>query len=443
MEELLPLIPSSLVAIVAVGMGVAFFIADPDSPISRLLALAFVTLGLAVGFEIPIHGMAEIPWWGRWMALVDGICFWAFLEWILRVRHTVPAGTLNTRFGDRVVRVAQAAALFYAFAGLLAPETKYRTFLAGAAAGSTALAQPGFWLFAVPVLIASGFGLGSALLFLRRRPDPPEQARIFGMIAATPLLVGALVFPIALAPVVTMLGLVVFLVGAVRYHVLQGKRGEFMARFLSRKVADLVRRRGMHHAMQESNVELTVVCVDLRGFSAYAQAQGSAAVVQVLRDYYRVASEVVARFDGTIKDLAGDGILILVGAPLPVSDHATHGLEMASGIRDAVVDAARGWSRGEHRLGVGIGVASGAVIVGAIDAGERFEYTAVGSAVNLASRLCEEARDGEILIAQRSIELCQRHRESQALEARAPISVKGFSEPVPHHNLRVAGYGVA
>jgi adenylate cyclase len=435
----LSVVPSSLVAIVAIGMGLAFYVADRESPISRVLALAFVGLGLSVGLEMPIHRMDSVPAWARWTALADVVTFYAFLEWILRVRQTVPATHLNTRFGDRTVRVAQLAALFYGVAGLLAPEAKFNDFLGSLADGGNALANGRFWLFAVPTLVAALGGSAGALLFLRRKPDLPEQARILGMIAATPWLIGSLVMPHPLAPIATMLGLVLFLIGAVRYHVLQGKRGEFMARFMSRKVADLVRRRGLQQAMQETSLELTVVCIDLRGFTAYAETQGSTRVVQVLREYYHVASEVVARYDGTIKDLAGDGILVLIGAPLPVIDHARCGLEMAAGIRDAVRAVAEGWTVGSQRLGVGIGVASGTVVVGAIDAGERYEYTAVGSAVNLASRLCEEAADGEILVAQHTLELCERAHAPQALEQRTPIQVKGFAQPVLHHNLRPAG----
>ncbi len=440
MDDLLRWVPSTLLAISAVGMGIAFYVADRDSPISRLLALALATLGLAVGFEVPIHGMATIPWWGRWMAVVDAVCFWAFLEWIMRVRRTVPAGNLNVKGGDYAVRLAQVASIVYGIAGLLWPEVKYRAFLGSFAAGGEALLNPGFWLFGGPTLIAGMFGIFGATLFLRRRPDPPEQARILGMIAATPFLLVALVLPVEISPIFGMLGLIFFLIGAVRYHVLQGKRGEFMARFLSPKVADLVRRRGMRHAMQESKLDLTAVCVDLRGFTAYAEALGSVKVVQVLREFYHVAGEVIARYDGTIKDLAGDGILVLVGAPLPVERHGPRALEMAHAIRAAVATAARGWSQGPHRLGVGIGVASGEVIVGAIEAGERFEYTAVGMAVNLASRLCEEARDGEVLVAQRTIDLCAQETRGPSMEPRAAISVKGFSEPVAHHNLVAAVY---
>ncbi len=442
MEGLLPLIPSTLVAIVAIGMAIAFYGADRASPISRVLALALISLGLGVGFEVPIRSMNTVPEWGRWMALVDSLSFWAFLEWIFRVRQTVPADNLNTKFGDYTVRVGQGAAVLYGIAGLLAPEVKYREFLGSFAIGGEALLHPGFWLFGAPALFATLCGVYGATLFLRRRPDPAESARVLGVIIAAGPLVVALVLPIDTASPVAMLGLIVFLIGAVRYHVLQGKRGEFMARFLSPKVADVVRRRGMQLAMQETTLDLTAVCIDLRGFTAYAQALGSAKVVHVLREYYHLAGEVIARFDGTIKDLVGDGILVLVGAPLPIADHAHRAIEMAHALRTAIVTAAAGWSEGPHRLGLGIGVASGEVIVGAIEAGERYEYTAVGLAVNLASRLCEEAADGEILVAQRTIELCAQKAASQQLEARVPLSVKGFPEPVAHHNLRPAAQAI-
>jgi adenylate cyclase len=437
MEELLRWVPSSLVAITAVGMGIAFIVADPESQISRLLALGLATLGLAVGFEVPLHGLTVIPWWARWFAVVDAVCFWAFLEWILRVRRTVPAGNLNTKFGDYGIRIAQVAAVFYGIAGLIAPEIKHQQFLGSFETGGEALLHPGFWLFGGPTLVAGLLGISGATLFLRRKPDPPEQARVVGLIAATPFLLVALVLPISISPIFGMLGLIFFLIGAVRYHVLQGKRGEFMARFLSPKVAELVRRRGMRQAMQETRLDLTAVCVDLRGFTAYAEALGSARVVNVLREYYHLAGEVIARYDGTIKDLAGDGILILVGAPLPVDGHAQRALEMAHAIRASVREAAKHWSDGTHKLGVGIGVASGEVIVGAIEAGERFEYTAVGLTINLASRLCEEARDGEILVAQRTIDLAA--KAAKALEPRQPLHVKGFAEPVAHRNLGFLG----
>jgi class 3 adenylate cyclase len=168
------------------------------------------------------------------------------------------------------------------------------------------------------------------------------------------------------------------------------------------------------------------VSCDLRGFTPYAAAAPSREVLQVLREYYDGVGEVVGRYGATIKDYAGDGILILVGAPIAVPDHAARGIEMARQIRSACIELTRQWGRTGSRLGIGIGVATGPVTVGVIGSAT-LEYTAVGSAVNLASRLCEQATHGEILIDARTRQLAP----ADVLEARQPLQVKGFAEPIP------------
>jgi len=438
MEQLLPVLPSTLLAMLAVGMALAFWSADRESPTTRALALALVAMGLSVGFGMPLDRLDQRPAWSCWLALADALCIYAFLEWILRVRRQTPGGSLNTRFADRLLRIGQAGSLVFGIAGVLAPEQRIDSFLGAFGNGIEAALRPVFWLFAAPLLLAVLAAVAGGTLFLRRRPDRPEQIRAIGCIAATPFLGFSMVMPEPLAVISMTLGLLLILAATMHYLVIQGQRGEFMARFLSKRVAELVRVRGLQQAMRENSVELTVVCVDLRGFTAYSQAQTSVQVISVLREYYQVACEVVARYGGTIKDLAGDGILILLGAPLPVPDHAARSLEMADGIRSVVTAAAQRWAAGGHRLGVGIGIASGVVTVGAIDAGERYEYTAVGPAVNLASRLCEEAADGEILTAARTLELCATPAGEPRLEPRPAMLVKGFSDPVAHHNLRGA-----
>ena len=157
-------------------------------------------------------------------------------------------------------------------------------------------------------------------------------------------------------------------------------------------------------------------------------------MIEVLRDYYDAVGLVVAEYGGTIKDYAGDGILILVGAPLPMADHALIGLRIAHRVRAAASEVTRRWSSAEHGLGVGVGVASGFVTVGIIGGASRLEYTAVGPAVNLASRLCEQAVDQEILIDGRTFELAG----DTGLEPRPPIAVKGFAEPVSLFALPVS-----
>jgi class 3 adenylate cyclase len=171
-------------------------------------------------------------------------------------------------------------------------------------------------------------------------------------------------------------------------------------------------------------VEITAVSCDLRGFTRYAQAHPSQRVIEVLSDYYAEVGRVVADFGGTIKDYAGDGILILVGAPIANPDHARIGLSMAEEIRRVGYEITQRWSDRKAQLGIGLGVASGFVTVGVIGSASRLEYTAVGSAVNLASRLCEEADDQQILVAPRTEELAG---DNSLTRERAP-RMKGFAK---------------
>lgn len=424
---MLSIIPQILVALVALGMGLAFFSADRAAPTSRSLALALSFMGFAIVANIAYlrlvpDGSDSLP---GWLSLPEGAAEIAFLEWLLRVRRTLPTAALDVSGGDRMLRLGQGAALVYVCLSIAYPHLRAHDFLFALSTPGV-LSRLGFWIFAVPILFAGLTGLVSVMLLLRRRPDRAERLRVLAMAGSVPFLTAGFVLRPELGAISVAIGEMILLVGAVHYHVLQGQRGEFMARFLSSQVADLVRSRGLKAAMQQNYLEITVLSVDLRGFTAYAEAHPSSRVIEVLRDYYNAVGRVVAEFGGTIKDYAGDGVLILVGAPLPLADHAARGLQMATRIRAAVQRVTQRWSGQNHLLGVGIGVASGFVVVGVIGASSRLEYTAVGSAVNLASRLCEQAEDGVILFDQRTQELTAQ----SAVAVRPSVQLKGFAEPV-------------
>jgi len=425
------MIPSVMVALVALGMALAFISADYRSPTSRALALTLVFIGVAIGlntgFVFRGSNSAVMP---GWFALPEAAAIVASLEWVLRVRRTLPAGELDVRFGDFMLRCGQIAALLYCALSMLYPVIRSRDFLF-AASNASVLHRPGFWLFAAPILFAIATGIFSGALILNRRPDRAERVRILALGLSTPFFLCGFVLRQDFASIAVLIGEMIFLVGAVQYHVLQGQRGQFLSRFLSSQVATLVGERGLSGAMKQNYLEITAVVSDVRGFTAYAQAHPSSRVIQVLRDYYDAVGEVVAAYGGTIKDFAGDGILILVGAPIPMSNHAAVGLAIARGARDAARQVTQRWSSEEHRLGIGIGVASGFVTVGVIGSASRLEYTAVGPAVNLASRLCEQAADGEILVDGRTRELAF----EVPLETREAVVVKGFAEAVPLYSL--------
>jgi adenylate cyclase len=428
-----------LVCLVALGMALAFISADRESPTSRWLAATFAFIGIAIDLNIVVVLTWQPPLWVQGLfAIPESLAIIALLQWIWCVRRTVPAGTLDTRTGDAALRAGQAAAVLYSVAALVVPEWRNQYFF-GALATPDVLGRLEFWVFAAPVFFSGLAGVASMLLLLNRRPDLPERIRVLAMLGAVPFWAASFVLPLEFTAIAMIIGEVILFVGATQYHVLQGQRGQFMSRFLSPQVAALVRQRGLKHAMQESLLEITVVCCDLRGFTPYAQAHPSPQVLRVLREYYDAVGAVVADYGATIKDFAGDGVLVLVGAPLTHPDHARVGRELARRVRTAVREVVRRASTERHRLGIGVGVASGPVTVGIIGSSGRYEYTAVGPAVNLASRLCELARDGEVLVAQDTVAHCDACRDETALEPRQPVQVKGYAEPVALFNLQDAG----
>ena len=416
----------TLVSLIALGMALAFITADAHSRTSQALAIALGSTGVAIFLNVSLIDLAEqVPTWSGWLAIPESIALIAMLEWLLRVRRTLPAlPGMNTSAGDRILRVGQVSAALYSVFAIAAPDLRVEHFIR-AAARPDSMSDLQFWLFAEPIEFAALCGLAGIILLLNRKPDRNEKIRVIAMAAAVPFFLAGFVLQRDLAAVACVIGEIIMMVGSVRYYMEQGQRGQFMARFLSPDVAKLVGERGLTRAMQENQLEITVVSCDLRGFTPYAAAAPSADVLRVLRDYYDVVGEVVGAYGATIKDYAGDGILILVGAPIPMADHAMRGIEMARRIRAVCIERSSTWGTEGARLGIGIGVASGSVTVGVIGTAA-LEYTAVGSAVNLASRLCEQAAHAEILVDARTCAQVP----GTVLECREPLRIKGFPEPV-------------
>ena len=315
---------SVVVALIAAGLGVSFVSADRHSPTSWLLGVTFWCVGGSIFANVClVHAQTESSI--RALSVIAGIheagAMIGFHEWILRVRRTIPARGLRTTFGDRLSRFGEVAALVYLALAIWLPDVRAREFV-GALQAEGALGRPAFYLFFVPSNLSILSGLLSIGLVLRRRPDPGERTRLLALCAAGPLLATGLILPLDWAPIAGALGEIVFLIGALRYHVFQGQRGQFLGRFLSPQVAEIVRSEGLAAVMRESTAELSVVACDLRGFTRLSEATSSQRVIQVLREYYDAVGGEAAELGGTIKDLAGDGILILVGAPLPYPDHA-------------------------------------------------------------------------------------------------------------------------
>ncbi|MGH8480840.1 MAG: adenylate/guanylate cyclase domain-containing protein [Nevskiaceae bacterium] len=381
-----------VVALIGCGMGVAVWATDRDSPTSRALGLFLAGMGLVILASAYAPQELPLPAWTRVLGVLDAIAFVAGTEWGIRVGETVSSRDLAGP-NRRLVRVAQACVIVYA--GLVAWRPEWRVLsLSGALDLSVDTApDAGFFIVAAPWVVAMALVLAAGVRVLRQGPDKAEAARIASMLAVMPLFAAALALPRDMSPVAIALGEIVFLAGALRYHNVQGARGLFLAQFLSPQVVELVRKRGLRNAMTRQRQVVTVLCCDIRGFTAYAQANPPEKVMRLLRDFYADIGAVAAEFGGTIKDLAGDGALILLGAPVPFPDQPARALGLARGLQRRARRTVRSYSR---RLGLGVGLATGEVAVGIVGQGARYEYVAVGPAVNLAARLCDEAADGEI-----------------------------------------------
>ena len=434
--------PHIITALLAMGMALAFIIADRSSPTSRALALFLASVGLAIGIGSqiahPLHQTKGIPWWDGVFAIPEAMAFFFAYEWILRVRRTVPARNLKTSGPDALLRIAQGLAVFYAATSLAFPRIHVEYFVNAGFHEVFERSAAEFWLFALPLTISLALSLFSGLLTLRRQPDRAEALRLIAFAVAAPFMASGVVLPPNVAPVSIAIGLLIFLVGAVQYHVIQGQRAHFLSKFLSPQVAELVARRGLKSATDEQTLEISVVCCDLRGFTAFSAATSSQKVIGILREYYDAVGDAAAAFGGTIKDQAGDGVLILVGAPIAYKDHAKRAFQLAKRIREKGMEVTRRWSDAELHLGVGVGVASGYVTVGVIGHASRLEYTAVGPAVNLASRLCSEAAHGEVLIDARTIELLGAEAGRGELRPGETLRLKGFQQPVQSYTLAAA-----
>ena len=432
MSDQTTVVLSVAVGLSMTGLAIAFIAAEPKSAITRAFAVAYGVSGLGIATEVPYVFLfpvgSHIPWFARFPVFVM-ISTAAFPLWLLRLARTAQPTPLAMKWITRCVWSQWImVAVFFVLGGLF-PEQRLHDFYMGMGRPDT-LQKPGFWMFAVPIGAATiNLTLGGAILFTQRI-DAAERKRALAFALSFPFLACVFSLPAGYNLLACLVGELIFLVGAVRYHVMQGERGQFMSRFLSPQVAKLVSTHGLAYTMQPQVLEVTVVCCDLRGFTHFAKVRPSEQVIQLLGEYYEAAGSAVAEIGATIKDYAGDGILILVGAPLPVQGHAIDGIKLARRVEAAAQLAVRHWTRSDAPLGVGVGVASGRVTVGAIGSSSRMEYTAVGSAVNLASRLCAEAHDHEILVDERTTELTGQ----QGLVSRGRLALKGMGETL-HYAL--------
>ena len=201
-----------------------------------------------------------------------------------------------------------------------------------------------------------------------------------------------------------------------------------LKRFLAPQVAELIDRTGDDRVLDGRRVDVVVIFCDLRGFTAFSARAEAETVIGVLREYHDALEAAVSVHDATLINFFGDGVMVLVNAPVSCSDPALRAVDLANDMQRSVQRLLIGWRALDSRLGFGVGLAMGPATVGRIGSEGRLHYTAIGNVVNLASRLCASAQDGEVLIdrdAARAI------GSRVPLVEQDPLALKGFDAPVP------------
>jgi adenylate cyclase len=206
-----------------------------------------------------------------------------------------------------------------------------------------------------------------------------------------------------------------------------------LKRFLPSQVAQLIVSSGDESILESHRREITVLFCDLRGFTAFAEAAEPEEVLEVLRQYHAALGVLIDKFEGTVERFAGDGLLVLFNDPVPCPDPSERAVQMAIEMRDEVARLATKWHHHGYQLGFGIGIAHGHATLGCIGFEGRFQYSVTGKVANLASRLCDKASNGQILVD------ANVHKAIENLadvEARGKLVLKGFSRPVETFSVR-------
>jgi adenylate cyclase len=201
-----------------------------------------------------------------------------------------------------------------------------------------------------------------------------------------------------------------------------------LKRFLAPQVVDVIALSGNPDAMLESHsAEITVLFCDLRGFTAFTEAAEPEQVMKVLSEFHDALGNLIHHYEGTLERFAGDGLLTLFNDPLPCPDHSERAVRLAIDMRAGLLGLSQEWRQRGHELSFGIGIARGTATLGKIGFDRRFDYAAIGSVTNLASRLCDEAKSGQILIDRNVFAVTE---NLFAVERLPPLALKGFSRPI-------------
>jgi class 3 adenylate cyclase len=205
-----------------------------------------------------------------------------------------------------------------------------------------------------------------------------------------------------------------------------------LRRFLPPQVADLIVASGSEKQLESHRREITALFCDLRGFTGFSESSDPEDVMALLRDYHAAIGEIIIKYSGTLERYAGDGVMVVFNDPVPVEKPALQAVLMALEMSDVIGALTEKWRRLGHDIGFGIGIAHGFATLGTIGFEGRFDYAAIGTVSNVASRLCDEAKPGQILI---SPSVLMAVENAVTVEPVGEFALKGIRRPLAAYNV--------
>jgi adenylate cyclase len=205
-----------------------------------------------------------------------------------------------------------------------------------------------------------------------------------------------------------------------------------LKRFLAPQIAETIVSSGGEAILKSHRREIVVLFCDMRGFTAFSETTEPEDVMAVLREYHDALGPLIHRYEGTVHQFTGDGVVVYFNDPVPCLDPALRAVRLAVDMREAVARLARSWALRGHEIGFGVGIAQGYATLGQIGFEGRFDYSPIGTVINVGFRLCAEAKDGQILVTQRVAAAIDKVAELQQL---GDIALKGLSRPIAVLNV--------
>jgi adenylate cyclase len=210
------------------------------------------------------------------------------------------------------------------------------------------------------------------------------------------------------------------------------ERLQRLRRFLSPQLAEAIVSSGDESILRSHRRQVAMLFADLRGWTRFVDAVEPEELMRVLSEFHGAIGELVRRFDATVGFIEGDGVQLFFNDPIEVPDAALRSVRLGCALREEMAELTLSWRKRGYELGFGAGIALGYATCGQVGFEGRFDYAAIGAVTNLASRLADEAADGQILIAQR---LYAEVEDDVEVESVGEFTLKGFERPVTAFNV--------